>query len=243
MNLKSILVQVAQEEGFTLNPIEPEYNQYYIRVDQTQGDRCVDDRSMLKIPGYPYSEGKYTGIMLPGGTLGLIDALRYSAKISESEARQKIGKTYQQNSWRIGGHIDDEHGHIKDVEVLKTRNNGCGDQDKKRTGKIPMFKDIISPSEVDSRFVWIRENGFLPALGGEHTASAAAVNLIPDTTYNNQAAVPADRAVFNADLWAMAQRAGKLNQSEDFIKAVIRNYCQTLKALTPIKELQLRESS
>lgn len=262
-SLFSFLNQVAQEEGFAVNEERrAEFIHFYHDADETQGDRCVDDRTpKLEFTAgqYPYASGEYTGIQLPGGTFGIIDSLRYVVRsLSDEQARVLIYAVYQSNHWRFGDHIDDDHGQITDALSLQSRNLGCGDQDKKREGMIPMFQGLVQPEDVDGRFAYIREiGGYLPVLTGGHHPQAALVNLQREKTYNNQEASVKDKMAFNLDLWALEKRARAIYQAlteakflnstevllkqftEDFIKAVLRNYLQTLSALGQRKEIVL----
>jgi len=259
--LMKCLEEVAQEENFPLIDLEEKYKPYFVSFESSDGDRCVDDRYILTglSEQYPYDKTQnsgYKGIALPGGTFGFIDALRYVTEMREDEAQNLVMQVYQENKWLIGDHIDDEHGQISDPEILKQRNQGCGDQDKKRAGLIPMLKDIVTSDDVDSRFIWIRNKGFLPVLAGEHRAKIAIVNLKEGETYCNEKAVKDDNYAFNFDLAEVEKRAAVFGQAledqdklsgeknqfiEEIVRAVLRNYFQTLKALNGPAEIQVRK--
>lgn len=253
---------IAEELEFSFRETIDDKYENFIKANLTQGDRCVDDRAVCQLEGYPYADGEYTGMQIAGGTFGLIDCLRYVAKdslnqeLGEHEARNLIVKVYNEKDWKIGDHIDDDHGQMTDIDQLKTRKKGCGDQDKKRAGKVLMFRDIVTSEDIDGRFDWARENNYyLPVLEGGHHAKAALINLVADQTYDNEKAVEDNNHAFNCDLWVVEQRAEALfdalgnkvgnTSKEEFIahmeNAVLMNYFQTLRALEGPREIQIRQ--
>ncbi len=255
-----LLQEVLKEEEFSLfslKEIEQRYAQYYIKVDPTQGDRCVDDRFILENLGeeYSYDKGKYTGRQFPGGTFGIIGVLRVLTGLNEEQVRKLVLQVYEENGWQIGDHIDDDHNQITDVEILDLRNRGCGHEDKIREGALPLYQKIVTSQEVDKRFEWIRkQGGYLPVLTGNHLAEAAGVNLIANETFGNKEAVSNKDHFFNCDLATVAEVAQKLYQPisneswfsgdkqifvDKFIKTVTRDYLQTLAALSEIREIQV----
>jgi hypothetical protein len=251
------LQTVTEAEGFSVTELGKQFKEYYTSVDRTQGDRCVDGRTPKKVDGYDFADGSFNGRQFAGGTFGIIGALRSTTDRNEDEARAFVKRVYEKNGWRIGDHIDDDHGSINDTEILKTRNMGCGNQDKIREGAIPMYAEGqvgVTPEEVDDRFTWLRKiNGYLPVLKGEHEEKGAAVNLFLGKTFNTEKAVEQNKSIFNLDLAeahyiaqtfykemeSNSDGAGAKDQFvQDFINAVIRDYLQTLAALTEGREIQ-----
>lgn len=254
-NLLTELQQLADELGFTVKEMKSNLSNHYIPVDSSQGDRCVDDRRDKPIDNYPYDQGEYNGRQFPGGTFGIIGALRVVTGMKEKEAQDLVVRAYRKRGWKIGDHIDDEHGQITDLEKLEKRTKGCGNQDAIRAGKVGIYS-FVAPEEVDSRFELIkRERGYLPVLTGEHEAVGAGINLKKGTTFNPKSAVPKKESIFNLDLlevegvakelWQELDSRQKQDQTEEsfvssFLRTVIKDYLQTLAALNGPREIQYR---
>jgi len=235
--------------NFQIQSIEEKFKKYYIPVDRKQGDRCVDDRADKPFAKYPYDQGKYNGRQFAGGTFGIIGALRATTEINENDARDLVKEIYDQQGWKIGDHIDDEHGQITDPKQLQQRNKGCGNQDAIKKGDVPMYA-FVTAGEVKDRFKWIRNiNGYLPVLTGGHEAQGAAVNLTKGTTFGTVQAVDENQSLFNLDLAEAYQIAEVFSSEvkkteqqfiEDFTEAVITDYLQTLAALNGPTQIQYR---
>lgn len=191
--LLTLVKQTAQEEGFETGNLEEKYHQYYVS-SLKNGHRCVDGRAVLETyeDGQPtdYKNENNLGDQFPGGTFGIIGALRVVAKLDENKAREVVKKVCDNQGIRMGDHIDDGHGQIKIKEELEQRTKGCGNQDAAGDGKIPMYADLVNEEIIKDRFAWLRtNNGAVPVLTGEHEEKLATVNLEAGKTFNTSKAV------------------------------------------------------
>lgn len=244
---------IAKVEGLTTKNLEERYFSYFVSGKTEDPDRCIDDRPKAYFGSfYPFDKAAttYFGLQLPGATFGFIDSLRLVTKKSEAEARVFLKSVYDQNHWQIAIHIDDEQGQNRDPSLLKHRDLGCNDQEKKMTGAVPLFAALITREEVASRFTWARRVGSLPVLSSHHEAQSALVNLDPDLTFDTMRATSEKSPAYNLDLGAVEQRVAifaqalgseaGINFGEQMVSTIFQNYLQTLKACTGIKEIQIK---
>ena len=261
--LLTLVKQVAQEEKFETGDLEEKYHHYYI-PSLKNGHRCVDGRAVLEV----YKGGESTGYknennlgdQFPGGTFGIIGALRMVVKLNENKTREVVKKVCDQNNIRMGDHIDDGHGQIKTKEELEQRVRGCGNQDAAGDGKIPMYADLVDENTIKDRFSWLRaNNGAVPVLTGEHEEKLAAVNLEAGKTFNTSKAVSKGKSIFNADLVTAHELGGYIFDElteiqhqgpvekqvfqKAFVKEVVRDYMQTLVALGGGKKMYIHHGS
>lgn len=248
--LQEIIDIVAQKEGFQVEILPEEYIAYYVGVNNGSGHRCVDGRAVLEQAGEEatgFSNEAYNGAQFPGGTCGVIGAIRVVLDMSETEARSLAKGTCDKHGISMGDHTDDDHGRITNLAELVIRTAGCGNQDAGEMGRIPMYEEIYYDGLVADRITWLRENGgSVPPLSGNHFENLPAINLDPNITFGNRGAVLEGKSVFNLDLATLYNLAGLLyddrNAQEndvdgrsDFQDAiaheVVRDYFQTLTAL------------
>ena len=255
--LREIVERVAEEEGFKVETLPSEYEPFYTQVLPT-GHRCVDGRAVKPEMGArsdpEFGAEQYKGMQLSGGSLGVVNAVRLVSALDEKQAREVVKAAADQLRQRLGDHIDDKHGHL-DGPQLKERFEGCGNQDAIAAGKLPMYKGI--EIDVADRMRWLEESGGVVAvLTGDHQEQLAAVNLVPETTFDTCQAVSEGKSTFNADLPEVWQFAGAMYEQlpdsarqewsqEEFqqaiVEAVMRDYLQTLKALGALRTVYIRE--
>lgn len=252
--LLALVKEVAEEESFTVERLDERYNKYYLPATKN-GHRCVDGRCVLESygDGSPtgYKNTDYRGDQFPGGTFGIIGALRVTTSLDEVEAREVVKKVCKEQGIQMGDHIDDGHGKIKTKEELEKRTRGCGNQDAAGDGKIPMYAGLVNREVIENRFTWLKENGgAVPVLTGEHREHLAAINLVKGQTFNTSEVVGHKvESIFNSDLMAVYELAGNIFErlasqgiqhqgpvgKKDFqkamVKEVVRDYMQTLVAL------------
>lgn len=253
--LLRLVQEVAQEEGFGVEILASPYAGYYTSTDNS-GHRCIDGRAVrMAFAGRAQaSEAAYLGSQFPGGTLGLLDVLRASTGFTEAVARDIITSVCMKNNARMGGHIDNEHGHIQDTEILTQRNEGCGNQGKAASGGIELLKGLIDTDGINARYEWLRSQGAaIAVLAGEHQERLAAINLEQGITFDTSRAVTEENSIFNLDLPAAQEMAGyiydeisargigtalEMNRQEFtelYVKNMVKDFLQTIKALTNLQ--------
>jgi len=249
--------EIGEEQGFEVTLLESSFKEYFV-LSQNQPDRCVDGRKRLIIKKRNITEKNYKGIQIPGASLGILDSLIVVTKLDENISRDVLLNTYKNNGILVGAHIDDEHGHIVDTALLIDRYLGCGNQKVLMEGKLAVFEGMkVDEGLIRERFGWVRNNGSVIALTGEHKEKTAVVNLVRGTTFDTESGVENNSSVFNCDLAEVYFRAGLLfdylknvnikhkgpdekdNFQEKFTKAILIDYLQTLSALGAGKILKV----
>jgi hypothetical protein len=257
--LLELINEVATEEGFKVETLPAEFEPYYeVKLNPQAPDRCIDGRK-------PHNscKGEYDGAQLPGGTVGLLDEVKAAELLSESEARDLVGRTYRRHGFTLGIHSDDHHCEITDPVELEKYEEGCGNQKKKAEGKIPMINDV-SDELVRDRQKWVIDNGGqkIP-LTDKHCESCGAINLVPGTTFNTSRAAVEEHAIFNADVAELYMRAGLMFDTageegmetikakigddrqkfqDDVTCALVRDYLQTARVLAGADTIHVRSN-
>lgn len=236
--------EIAEREGFEVLPLPREHEQYYYDLNPEEADRCVDDRPPKN------GEDSYNGMQLAAGTLAKVDSFRYVTGANEQRGREKIFRLYQNKGYRIGDHIDDQHGEITDPDKLLGRKDGCGKLRVLSEGKVKIYKDLgVDKDVAHGRIDWVRINGNVVTLTDIHSAAGAVANLVESTTLNTRKAFEDGNAMFSGDFVESARRSGELydilsSEGSDEIKGIeieefvekmfraeITDYLQTLRAL------------
>jgi len=249
--LTGLVKLVVEEEGFKTEILPNDFEKYYVSIDHQSGRRCVDGRQPIteyQNEATEYADNNYTGGQFAGGSNGELGALRVVTGLGEDEARGVLTRVCSKRGIRLGNHNDDGHGEIKEKEELSNRTKGCGNQDKLAEGELPMYEDLgINKAIQIARIDWIKEQGGLfPALAGSHEEKGTGINLAGGTTFDTKTAVNEESSIFNLDVRQMYEFAPDIYEelpdevkrqikTEDFrkqmVKAVVRDYLQTLKAL------------
>ncbi len=236
-----MLHSVAELEKVTLQELDSRYRRYFVPVNPSLPDRCVDGRKC--------DDKNFFGGQFPAATLGILDNLIFILDIDETRARRVISSTYKKNKLKLGAHIDDKHGEITG-EKLHKRIKGCGNQKKAGEGELSVVKPFNSPNILGGRLKWIRDNGgFIAVLRGKHNEKLPIININSDLTFNSNLATYNKYSAFNFDFTETLIRSGylyaqitseglntKSYSEEDFCTSfattLTRNYIQTVRSLT-----------
>jgi len=139
---------------------------------------CVDERQD-KIDGN-------NGVKFPGGTYGIVDAIKTLTGSTEEEAWDKAQKA----GIPMGAHTDSHHGEL-----------GCGYGRLVQTA--PESVGAAGAVPVADRFQRVTDaHGTAPMLYGEHAPTHATINYKEGLSIDPDQAVPAGFGIFNYDYWA-----------------------------------------
>lgn len=181
--------------------------------------RCVDERQAVD---------NTNGVEIPGGTYGIIDAIKYfKPNITEEEA----WKLAKEKGIPFGGHIDQHHGA-----------KGCG------YGRLVEEKpEIVRAREnipAADRLRRIQENkdGKIQTLLGDHHPTHAVINHRKDFSIDPDKAYKDKLGIFNFDKWA-AKIFGELlgfdgDAFADHLEDVYKRTVTELTGITTFYEIQ-----
>ena len=170
---------------------------------------CVDER--------PDRIDNMNGVEFPGGTYGIIDAIKVLTGCTEEQAWERA----QAAGIPMGAHSDEHHG-VK----------GCG------YGKLVETEPgtVLAPEavQVEKRHARIEAaGGVLPVLHGEHAPTHATINYRGGTSIDPDLAVAGGFGIFNYDYWAALDYALLLKiEPERFAEHLKEVYVRTVMRLT-----------
>lgn len=181
---------------------------YLMPADYTR-IRCVDGRVAKDVVN--------SGVAVPGGIDGIIDAVKALRNIDEASA----WKLALDAGIPVGGHTDELNGA-----------EGCGYA--KLVEQEP--ETVLAPESVtvQNRISSIEKNlGEILTLLGEHQPSEAVINLRQGTTIDTKKATEDGLGIFCYDAWAMPAYADALNlDPEEFTAHLLEVYKKTVTRLT-----------